>query len=109
MENSSLYDQDTFYKQFERDLAHARHEVIIESPFITTRRITTLLPILAKLHRQGVSIIINTRDPVEHGGDYYYQTLDAVATMQEMGIKVLYNYWSSSKSSNHRPRSILRG
>lgn len=66
MESSSLYDQTTFYKRFERDLAHARHEVIIESPFITARRMATFLAIFAKLRRHGVSIIINTRDPVEH-------------------------------------------
>ncbi len=90
MENSRLYDQTMFYKQFERDLRHARTEVIIESPFITARRMTTLLPIFAKLRRHGVSIIINTRDPIEHDGDYYYQALDAVAVMQKMDITVLY-------------------
>lgn len=101
MENSSLYDQDTFYRQFERDLRHARHEVIIESPFMTTRRMATLLPILTKLRRRGVSIIINTRDPIEHDGDYYYQALDAVATMQGMDIKVLYT------TSHHRKIAII--
>ncbi len=101
MENSSLYDQDTFYKRFERDLAHTQHELIIESPFITTRRMTTLLPILTKLCRHGVSIVINTRDPIEHDGDYYYQALDAVATMQEMGIKVLYT------TGHHRKIAII--
>lgn len=101
MENSSLFNQDTFYKQFERDLAHVKHEVIIESPFITSRRMTILLPIFAKLRRRGVSIIINTRDPMEHEGDYCYQALEAVVTMQEMDITVLYTV------GHHRKLAII--
>jgi len=101
MENSSLYNQNTFYKQFERDLAHAKRDVIIESPFITTRRMATLLPIFTNLRRRNVSIIINTRNPIEHDGDYYHQALEAVATMQEMGITVLYTV------GHHRKLAII--
>ncbi len=101
MENSSLFNQDTFYKQFERDLARVKHEVIIESPFITSRRMTILLPIFAKLRRRSVSIIINTRDPIEHEGDYYYQALEAVVTMREMDITVLYTV------GHHRKLAII--
>ena len=101
MENSSLFNQDTFYKQFERDLSRVKHEVVIESPFITTRRMTILLPIFAKLRRRSVSIIINTRDPIEHEGDYYYQALEAVVTMREMDITVLYTV------GHHRKLAII--
>ena len=101
MENSSLFNQDTFYKQFERDLSRVKHEVIIESPFITSRRMTILLPIFAKLRRRSVSIIINTRDPIEHEGDYYYQALEAVVTMREMDITVLYTV------GHHRKLAII--
>jgi hypothetical protein len=44
MNNSSLFDNNTFYKAFERDLRHAEQSVIIESPFITRRRMEHLLP-----------------------------------------------------------------
>jgi len=101
MENSRLYDQGTFNKQFERDLANAKHEVIIESPFITARRMATLMPIFANLRRRGVSIIINTRNPIEHDGDYYHQAFEAVVAMQEMGITVLYTV------GHHRKLAII--
>ena len=101
MENSSLFNQDTFYKQFERDLSRVKHEVVIESPFITTRRMTILLPIFAKLRRRDVFIIINTRNPIEHDGDYCHQALEAVATMQEMGVIVLYTV------GHHRKLAII--
>ena len=45
---SSLYNQTDFYKAFIKDLKNARARVIIESPFITTRRIDQLLPVLKK-------------------------------------------------------------
>ncbi|MBN9397948.1 hypothetical protein BGO17_00785 [Candidatus Saccharibacteria bacterium 49-20] len=101
MLKSSLYNQDTFYKSLVHELRSARSEVIIESPFITERRMMTLLPVFAKMRRRNVKIIINTRDPIEHDGDYYRQALDAVATMQDLGIEVLYT------SGLHRKLAII--
>ncbi len=75
---STLYDQDTFYRAFTRDLLHSRNEVVIESPFITEKRMRTLLPIFAKLRSRDVQVVINTRNPTEHDGDYYYQALNAI-------------------------------
>ena len=34
-----MYDEQSFYRAFEKDLYSARKSVIIESPFITLRRI----------------------------------------------------------------------
>ena len=87
---SSLYDQDTFDKQFLRDLRNARNGVIIESPFIRSGRIDQLLPTLIKLRQRGVRILINTRDPREHDMEYAAQAENAVAALQELGITVLF-------------------
>lgn len=38
MNSSKLFDQNTFYKAFLKDIHHAKHRVIIESPFITQKR-----------------------------------------------------------------------
>ncbi len=56
---SKLYDQDTFDKQFLRDIKRANDSVLIESPFIRLDRIYKLIPILTKLRRRGVSVVIN--------------------------------------------------
>lgn len=98
---SQLYDQNTFYDAFERDLMCCKQELIIESPFITTRRTNTLLPILASLRKRNVTIIVNTRNPMEHDGDYYHQALNAVEAMQDLGITVLYT------TNHHRKLVIL--
>jgi len=37
-----LSDENTLYYKFERDLAQAKHEVIIESPFITVPKLRNL-------------------------------------------------------------------
>jgi len=101
MNNSSLFDNNTFYKAFERDLKHAKQSVIIESPFITRRRMEHLLPILKKLRRKGVRIVVNTRSPEEHNEEYAIQAENAVASMQDIGIKVLYTV------KHHRKLTII--
>lgn len=85
-----MHDQDSFYRAFEKDLLAAQGQVIIESPFITTKRINELLPLLAELRSRGMSIVINTRSPNEHNDDYEEQALQSIAVLQSLGIKVLY-------------------
>lgn len=89
-DSTALYDQNTFYEALERDLWRCQSELVIESPFITMRRMNELLPIFAKLRRRNVNIIINTRNPTEHEGNYRTQAQDAVYALQELGINVLY-------------------
>ena len=47
---TQMYDEQSFYRAFEKDLYSARKSVIIESPFITQRRIEELLPVIVKYH-----------------------------------------------------------
>lgn len=99
--NSTLYDQDTFYRAFLKDISLCRSQLIIESPFITERRMNALLPTLQRLRRKGVHIIVNTRNPEEHEGIYQDQANEAVAQMQACGIKVLYT------AGHHRKLAII--
>lgn len=61
----------------------------------------TLLPIFAKLRSRDVRIVINTRNPNEHDGDYYFQALNAIYELQELGVTVLYT------AGHHRKLAIL--
>ena len=101
MNNSKLFDNNSFYKAFELDLRRTKQSVIIESPFITSRRMDYLMPILAKLRRKDVQVVVNTRDPEEHNEEYMIQAEDAVAAMQNIGIKVLYTV------KHHRKLAII--
>ena len=88
---TQLYDQKTFYQAFIADLDRAKNEVIIESPFITKRRLSLLMPVLKRLRQRDVKIIINTRHPL-NGEDIYFNTesIKSVTELQSLGIRVLY-------------------
>ena len=60
-----LFDEDTFYPAFLKDLNECGAEVLIESPFVTSKRISLFLPVLKRLKAKGVKIAVNTRDPYE--------------------------------------------
>lgn len=49
-----------------------------------------LLPIFEKMRRRNVRIIINTRNPLEHDGDYIRQAQESIILLQNIGVKVLY-------------------
>ena len=98
-----MYDEQSFYRAFEKDLYSARKIVIIESPFITIRRTEELLPVITKLRRKGVSVTVNTRNPIEHEEEYEMQALVAIEKLQGLGVKVLYTV------KHHRKLAIIDG
>lgn len=100
---TQMYDEQSFYRAFQKDLYSARKSVIIESPFITLRRIDELLPALTKLRRKGVAVTINTRNPIEHDAEYEAQALVAIEQLQGLGVKVLYTV------KHHRKLAIIDG
>ena len=100
---TQMYDEQSFYRAFQKDLYSARKSVIIESPFITLRRIEELLPVITKLRRKGVSVTVNTRNPIEHEEEYEMQALVAIEKLQGLGVKVLYTV------KHHRKLAIIDG
>lgn len=99
--NSGLYSQDTFYKAFQRDLSRAKSLVIIESPFITQRRVACLLPVIEKLKRRGVRVVVNTKPISEHDSTMANQAEVAIGALQEMGVIVLMTI------GHHRKLAII--
>lgn len=99
--NSGLYSQDTFYKAFQRDLSRAKSLVIIESPFMTQRRVACLLPVIEKLKRRGVRVVINTKPISEHDSTMANQAGIAIGTLQEIGVIVLMTV------GHHRKLAII--
>jgi hypothetical protein len=103
LQESGLFDEKTFYPAFMADLRDCHEQAIIECPFITSRRITVLLPIFQRLRRQGVGITINTRDPEEHDLTWRLQAVEAIERLQRLGVNVLYT------GGHHRKIAILDG
>lgn len=99
---STLYDETTYYASFIQGLKRSRKEVIVESPFVTTRRLGQLLQAFEKLKSQNVRIVVNMRDPGEHHDEYArYDSRQAVSQLQHMGVRVLY------PGGHHRKLAIL--
>jgi phosphatidylserine/phosphatidylglycerophosphate/cardiolipin synthase-like enzyme len=99
---SKLYDETTFYKVFLKDLGKCQSEAIIESPFVTNRRLADLLPILKKLKMQYVRIAVITKDPREHDKEYVRDdAIAALASLQTLGVQVIYT------DGHHRKVAIL--
>lgn len=99
---SILYDEKTFYNRFTRDLLDAKEEVIIESPFITTKRMRELRPIFKRLIDNGVRVYIMTRDPREHSEEYAAQSEDEICYFEALGVQVLL-----CVGNHHRKLAIL--
>jgi phosphatidylserine/phosphatidylglycerophosphate/cardiolipin synthase-like enzyme len=101
LKSSKLYDQTTFYNEFMKDLAKCSSEIIIESPFITTKRMSSILPLLHKAIKKGVRVTVNTRSPEEHENKYYFQARQAVNELQTIGALVLFT------GGHHRKIAVL--
>ena len=100
--SSKLFNEETFYGKFLKDISNCQSELIIECPFVTNRRLTALLPTLRKLKSRGVRITVNTRDPDEESKDYWRsEATSALATLQRYGIQVLFT------DSHHRKLAII--
>jgi hypothetical protein len=101
--SSRLYNEQTFYTSFLHDLRRSRKEVLVESPFITKRRMNEVYPMFRKLTRHGVRITINTRDPREQDLMMRVDAESAVVALQDIGVLVLFT------DSHHRKLAIIDG
>jgi phosphatidylserine/phosphatidylglycerophosphate/cardiolipin synthase-like enzyme len=98
---SRLFDQNTFYEALLKDLHNCRNELIIESPFVTAKRMSLLLPLIKELRERDVQIVVNTREPLKHEGIYRLQAEEAINSLLSLGVKVLYT------GGHHRKLVIL--
>ncbi|PKL30873.1 hypothetical protein CVV43_05035 [Candidatus Saccharibacteria bacterium HGW-Saccharibacteria-1] len=100
--SSSLYNEKTFYNRFEKDLKNCHSEIIIESPFITSKRLNLLIPSLQKLKSKHIRITINTRDPETNDDEIMRKDARfALSKLQHMGVNVLFT------GGHHRKLAII--
>lgn len=78
-----------------------RSSLVIESPFIRLNRVLDLLPVFTSLRNKGVQVVINTRPPEEHDTEYQYQAEQAVSSLQDIGVRVLFTV------KHHRKLAII--
>ncbi len=88
--SSKLFDEETFYGSFIKDLRECKAEVIIESPYMTFKRVSMLLPAFSELIGKGVKIYLITRDPKEHDVAMKSQSEEITSALEELGVKVFF-------------------
>lgn len=101
MADSELYDESTFYDRFKADLKFAKESIIIESAFMTVRRVDSLLPELRAAIKRNVRIVINTRVPENNDLFMQQQSYDSITTLQDIGVTVLLTV------NHHRKLAII--
>lgn len=101
---SRLYSEHLFYREFIRDIKHCTHEVIIESPYLTEKRVLLLLPTLSKLTRRGVRVTVTTRHPREHDTTLRLQAYKAIPRLHAAGVDLRL-----VTGHHHRKLAILDG
>lgn len=99
---SKLFDEDTFYKQFLADLRHCMREVVIESPFISTNRVYSLIKPFEELVRRKVKVYVVTRNPEDHDLGMKQQAETAIRRFETIGVQVLV-----TNDYHHRKLAIL--
>lgn len=89
MGKSELFDERDFYGQFIKDVLSAEKEIIIDSPYMTTRRVDELYKYLEQAVHKGVKIYVLTRIPKEQDGRMQYYSETEIDRLSKLGIKVL--------------------
>ena len=88
---SHLYDEKAFYRAFLQDLRNAKRNIVIESPYLTERRVNYFMPLLRQLRKRKVNIRVNTRHPELHSPLMQAQAEKALRILTDNRIQV-YTY-----------------
>jgi phosphatidylserine/phosphatidylglycerophosphate/cardiolipin synthase-like enzyme len=99
--HSHIYDQNGFYEVFIKNLKRAQKEIIIESPFISSKRLIKLMPVLQMAVNRGVRVIINTKSPHELDFEQRYHAEQGIAKLQDIGALILFT------GGHHRKLAII--
>ncbi len=98
---SKLYNEETFYEAFVKDIKKAKSELVIESAYMTTRRVHYLISYLKELKKNRVRVIINTRNPEEHDLYLREEARKCLSLLLEIGVQVIFS------ESLHRKTAII--
>lgn len=102
--NSAIFDEHSFYRTFSTDLKRAVRTVLIESPYVTTRRATEIAPLINQARRRGVEISIFTRNSLHHDGILISEATRGIAILRKAGAKVI-----ACDDMRHRKLAMIDG
>lgn len=86
--SSKLYDECSFYDSFARDVSSAKHSILVESPFLTERRVLQFSKLLKRKAKEGVEIVLYTRNPKHHDRILEVQAWKALKILKDSGVRI---------------------
>ncbi len=104
-----LSDENTFYYRFERDLSQAKHEVIIESPYITVPKLRNLKQAFESLMERKLACFIITRHPEEHESFMAEQSEAGIQFFERIGVQVFMSKTHHKKIAMIDRRIVWKG
>lgn len=99
---SRLFDEKSFYSSFLSDLEDCEHEIIIESPFISKKRMDVLLPFFNRLVNRGITVYVITKDPSTLLEPLASYSEEIIREFEILGVHVL-----AATNHHHRKLAIL--
>lgn len=86
---SKLYDNHTYFADFEKDLSGADRSALIVSPYLQKHRITSLLPIMESAIASGTRVIVHTKTAESCKPDQQAGIAAAIAMLEGTGITII--------------------
>jgi phosphatidylserine/phosphatidylglycerophosphate/cardiolipin synthase-like enzyme len=102
--SSELFNEHSFYKEFSKDIRIAYSRIIIESPYITSRRAREISSMLRKAVNRGVKVTIYTRNPYHHDGILVTESINGIGILREAGVTVI-----TCEDMRHRKLAVIDG
>lgn len=102
--SSAIVDEHGFYGMFSKDIRVAYDRIIIESPYVTSRRAREISPLLSSAVKRGVKVIIYTRNPYHHDGILISESLKGIGILREAGTTVV-----TCDDMRHRKLAMIDG
>ena len=96
-----IYDGKSFYPVFQQDIANARHEIMIVSPFMRKNRLSSLKPVFASTLTNGIKITVVTRPPEDFSGTNEQLTRQNTAFLRALGVTIQF------KSGFHQKFTVI--
>lgn len=86
--HNSIFDSDTYYDTYRKDLESAKSSVIISSPGLGTRKVEDFIKLSAGLLERGVAITVLTLSPTSYPADAVPLLARLSASLSDAGITV---------------------
>ena len=84
-----IFDGESYLPVFTSDIAFAKQEILIVSPFLAKSRTASMLTALEGAMTSGVSVTAVTQPVGEHKADAQARVAQIIATLRNKGVTVI--------------------